>query len=226
MADRILVAATLLSLLGSLGLYAYSVSLGPAELSGQVPPEAVGSYVAISGMVREVRRSWEGGIEVELLPGGVGPAVWLALDEALVLSGPREWLLTGARVRALGVLESFRGRMEMRIEVKERLQLLAPSTLGVVWSERNLLNGSCTVFSGIAYYKNLRRESITFRLLDRSDPMLELNCSSSYYKPSEERGAWGNGSLVRVTGVLRYIGEPPVPRLYLSGGAAGVEPLD
>ncbi|MEM3042094.1 MAG: hypothetical protein QXD84_00930 [Thermoplasmata archaeon] len=227
MADRLLTAATLLSLLGSLGLYAYSVSVPPVELSGPVPPDAAGTYVSISGMVREVRRSWEGSLDVELLPGGKPPGVRLSID-ATLLEGAnlKGRLLTGARIRASGVLERFAGKMEMQIKSAARLEFLSPSTLEVLWLERGILNGSGVALAGVAYFKNLRGQSLSFRLVERSNPSLELNCSSNSYRPSEEKRPWENGTLVRVMGLLRYAGDPPAPRLYLSGGAAGVEPLE
>ncbi|MGQ9582354.1 MAG: hypothetical protein ACUVV6_02425 [Thermoplasmatota archaeon] len=225
--DRLLIGASLLSLIGSLGLYAYAVSVGPSEIHGPVPQSAIGSYVAVTGMVREVRTAWGGALEAELLPGGEEPGVWVVLEDAAsARSEAGNWLLTGARVRACGVLQQFRGRMEIRPGGSGELQLLSVSGLEVVWRESGLLNGSGVRLAGVAFFKRVWRDSLSFRILDPRNTSLELNCSSSSYRVSEERPPWSNGTLVRVTGLLRFLGDPPLPRLYLSGGAKGVEPAE
>jgi hypothetical protein len=61
--------------------------------------------------------------------------------------------------------------------------------------------------------------------MDLRVPSLEINCSASRYDLAKENPAWENGTAIKVFGWLAYPGNPPAPRVYLSGGAGGVEVL-
>jgi len=226
MTDRSLVAVSVLSLLGTLGLYGYCVLVPPELLTSPGPADKVGRYVAVEGLVREVYSARNGDIHAELLPQGRPPGVWL------VVPGEASWapelcrlLLTGARVRAEGVVGEYNGEFQLSIRGAGDVRLLGNSSLELVWGRPDLLNNTSVCFAGLAFYKDLYKNRLTFRLLDRYSPSLELNCSSSSYKITDERPRWENGTLVKVSGRLKYTGTPPSPRLYLAGGAAGVEPL-
>ena len=220
MADKLLSAATVVFLLGTLGLYAYSVNMEP-DLFG--PGTAVGSYVYVEGMVRQVKKGWGGELRAEMMPDGGGPAVWLLLDETLLeTESVRSAALTGARVRAEGVLEEYKGVPELRLANPDDLSMLQPSSLNVIWDRASVLNNSSVSFRGLAFYKHLSGDYLTFRIIDPVLTGLEVNCSATGFRILDERPHWENGTLVRVMGWLKYGVNPPVPHIYLSGGAKGV----
>jgi hypothetical protein len=84
------------------------------------------------------------------------------------------------------------------------------------------LNNTSVSFRGLAFYKHLSGDYLTFRILDPAYPGLEINCSATKFRILDERPHWENGTLVRVLGWLKYGVKPPVPHIYLSGGAKGV----
>ena len=221
MADKLLSAATVCFLLGTLGLYGYSVEMEPDMLgSGGV----VGSYVYVEGMVRQVKKGWGGTRLAEVLSDGKAPSVWLQVDDALLDTEPvSSGLLTGARVRAEGILDEYKGVKEIALAYPEDLSLLSSSSMKVVWDRAPLLNNTSVCFRGTAYYKHVSGSYLTFRLVDTTLPGCELNCSTSYYTRADETAQWDNGTTVRVIGWLRYRGDPVSPHIYLSGGAKGVE---
>jgi len=223
MSDRLLTAATVLFLLGTLGLYGYSLEVKPLKLGSG----GVGSYVYLEGMVRQVRKGWGAEIRAEVMPDGVtGEAaapVWLIADDALPDMGPvKSALLTGACVRAEGVLSEYRGVREIRLADAGDLSIQATSSLKVVWDKAALLNNTSVALRGVAYYKHVSGGYLTIKLVDPEAPGCVLDCSSSDYRLSEENPRWENGTQVTVMGKLRYRGDPPTPRLYISGGVGGV----
>lgn len=221
MADKLLTAATVCFLLGTLGLYGYSVEMEPGMVgSGGV----VGSYVYVEGMVRQVKKGWGGVRLAEVLPDGNAPPVWLQVDEALLETEPvRSGLLTGARVRAEGILDEYKGVKEIALAYPEDMSLLESSSMKVVWDRAPLLNNTSVCFRGTVFYKHVSSSYMTFKLVDTTQPGCELNCSTSYYRRADETAKWDNGTTVRVMGWLRYRGDPVLPHIYLSGGAKGVE---
>jgi hypothetical protein len=220
MADKMLAAATTFFLLGTLGLYGYALNAGP-ELFGR--NSAVGSFVYVEGTVRQVKNGWGGEREAEIRPDDGGPPVWLQLDEKLLNDElVRSAALPGARLRAEGILEEYKGTLELRPAEPEDLSLLANSSLGVIWDRTQDLNNTSVAFRGLAYYKHLSGNMLTMRIVDPADPGFEVNCSASGYRTLDERPRWENGTLVRVMGRLKYLADPLVPHLYLSGGAKGV----
>lgn len=220
MADRMLVAATAFFLLGTLGLYGYALNEGPELLGGN---SAVGSFVYIEGMVRQVKNGWGGELEAEIRPDGGGPPVWLQLDETLLANfSVRSAALTGARIKAEGILESYKGTLELRPANPEDLSVLAPSSLNAIWDCAVELNNTSVAFRGQAFFKRLSGNMLTMRIVDPACPGFEVNCSSSGYRTLEERPRWENGTLVRVMGRLKYLAGPMGPHIYLSGGAKGV----
>ncbi|MBM4249725.1 MAG: hypothetical protein FJ149_09910 [Euryarchaeota archaeon] len=226
MSDRTLVAVSICSLLGTLGLYGYAVLSPPPELSGLGPDIVPGSQVRVRGLVGEVRALSNGGLAAEILPGGHGPGVRLYVPADVDSGGHvRRTLLTGASVEADGRVEEYLGSPELVLDRAHKLRLLSGASLSFVLGRPDILANSSVCVAGWAFYKELRGTRLDFRVMDRSDTSCELNCSSTSYDIDGERLHWGNGTLVRVLGRLRYYGEPPVPRLYVLGGPAGVEPL-
>ena len=223
MSDRLLTAATVLFLLGTLGLYCYSLEVKPLKLGSG----GVGSYVYLEGMVRQVRKGWGAELRAEVMPEGVtggAPApVWLIADDALQdIERVRDALLTGARVRAEGVLSEYKGTRELQLADAADLSLLSPSSMKVVWDRTDVLDNTSVALRGVAYYKHVRGGYLTMKLVDPGAPVCVLDCSSSDYHLSEENPRWENGTQVTVMGWLRYRGDPVAPRLYISGGAKGV----
>ncbi len=226
MSDRLLLLVSLGSMLGTLGLYGYCVLAPPAEYTGLDPDVVEGSFVRVEGLVREVRELSNGALGAELLPGGRPPAVPLYLAPDTDPTGSiRAVLLTGAEVRAEGLLREYKGAMEVVLDRASGLRLLKPSSLSLAWERPDMLANASVCLAGRAYFKELAGGRLSFRILDREDGSCELNCSAASYRPADEKAAWGNGTLVRVSGRLRYSGDPPVPRLQVTGGAGGVEPL-
>jgi hypothetical protein len=219
-ADKLIAAATAFFLLGTLGLYGYALKESP-ELFGR--NSAVGSFVYIEGMVRQVRKGWGGELEAEIRPDDGGPPVWLLLDEPLLADETvRSAALTGARIRAEGTLESYKGTYELQPANARDLSILAPSSLNAIWDGACGLNNTSVAFRGIAFYKHLSGGMLTMMLVDPQFPALEVNCSASGYRTLDERPRWENGTLVRVMGRLKYLADPFGPHIYLSGGAKGV----
>jgi hypothetical protein len=226
MSDRLLMLVTLGSLLGTLGLYGYSVLAPPAVYTGLDPGAVEGSFVRVEGLVGEVRPLSNGGLGADILPGGRPPAVPLYIppeaDSAGALKG---LLLTGAVVRAEGRLQEYNGAMEVVLDRASGLRLVKASGLAVAWERPDILTNASVCLSGRAFCKELVSGRLSFCLLDPADGRLELNCTSASYRPADENVRWDNGTLVRVSGRLRYSGDPPVPRLQVVGGAGGVAPL-
>ena len=226
MSDRMLMMVSLFSLLGTLGLYGYSVLAPPAGFSGLDPDAVEGSYVRVEGLVREVRPLSNGALGAEILPGGRPPGVQLYVPAELDVGGAvRAILLTGAEVRVDGRLQEYNGEMEIVLDHAHELRMLKPSSLSLAWKRPDILANASVSFAGLAFYKELSKDRLSFRILDRTYGSYELNCSASSYYPADERPRWDNGTLVRVLGRLRYSGDPPIPRVYVLGGAGGVEPL-
>jgi len=226
MSDRLLMLVSLGSLLGTLGLYGYCLLAPPAGYDGLDPDAVAGSFVRVAGLVREVRDLANGALGAELLPHGRGPAVPLYVPPDTDPTGAvRGILLTGAEVRVDGRLQEYNGAMEVVLDRASGLRLVKASSLSVAWDRPDILANASVCLAGRAYYKELVNGRLSFRVLDLSDGSRELNCSAASYRPADEKAAWGNGTLVRVAGRLRYSGDPPVPRLQVVGGAGGVEPL-
>ncbi len=226
MPDRLLMLVSLGSLLGTLGLYGYCLLAPPADYSGLDPDAVEGSFVRVEGFVREVRELSNGALGAELLPGGRPPAVELYVPPDNDPTGTvRAVLLTGAEVRADGRLQRYNGAMEVVLERASGLRLLRASSLSVAWERPDMLANASVCLAGRAYFKELSGGRLSFCILDRAGGSNGLNCSAASYRPAEEDAPWGNGTLVRVAGRLRYSGDPPVPRLQVTGGAGGVEPL-
>jgi hypothetical protein len=220
MADKVLAAATAFFLLGTLGLYGYAVNENP-ELLGY--NSAVGSFVYVEGMVRQVKRGWGDELQAEIRPDGDRPPVWLQLDETMLSDQTvRSAALTGARVKAEGILERYKDILELRPANPDDLSILAPSSLNVVWDSASGLNNTSVAFRGIAFYKHISGSMLTMRIVDLGFPALEVNCSASGYKTMDERPHWENGTLVKVMGRLKYLASTAGPHIYLSGGAKGV----
>jgi hypothetical protein len=226
MSDRMLMLVSLGSLLGTLGLYGYCLLAPPAEYDGLDPDAVEGSLVRVQGLAREVRDLSNGALAVELLPRGGGPAVPVYLPPDIDPSGSvRRMALTGAVLRVDGRLQKYNGVMEVVVDRASALRLLKASSLSVARDRPDLLANASVALAGRAFYKEVVNGRLSFRVLDRSDGSWELNCSAASYRAADEKAAWGNGTLVRVAGRLRYSGDPPVPRLQVVGGAGGVEPL-
>lgn len=226
MPDRKLLAVSLCSLLGTLGLYGYAVLSAPPELSGFGPETVPGSQVLVRGLVGEVRALSNGGLSAMLFPGGRAPGARLYVPADVDSGGHlRRALLTGAEVEVEARVEEYLGSLELVLDHAHDLRPLGEASLSFLRDRGDLLANSSVCVAGWAFFKEHRGGRLDFRILDRADPSCELDCSSTSYDPADERSQWGNGTLVRVLGRLRYHGEPPVPRLYVLGGAGGVEPL-
>ena len=226
MSNRLLMLVSLGSLFGTLGLYGYSVLAPPAEYSGLDPNAVEGSYVRVEGLVREVKPLSNGALGVEVLPGGRLPAVPIYVPADTDPTGAiKGVLLTGAQVRVEGLLQEYNGEMEVVLDRASGLRLLKPSSLSLAWDLPDLLANASVSLAGRAFYKEVVGGRLSFRILDRTDGSCELNCSAASYRPADETRPWNNGTIVLVQGRLRYSGDPPVPRLYVVGGAGGVEPL-
>lgn len=226
MSNRLLMLVSLGSLLGTLGLYGYSVLVPPAEYSGLDPDAVEGSFVRVEGLVGEVQALSNGALGAEILPRGRPPAVPLYVPADTDPTGAiKGLLLTGAEVRVEGLLQEYNGGMEVVLQRAFGLRLLKASSLSLAWDRPDMLANASVCLAGRAFYKELVRGRLSFRLLDRADGSCELNCSASSYRPADETRPWDNGTVVLVQGRLRYSGDPPVPRLYVVGGAGGVEPL-
>jgi hypothetical protein len=226
MPDRLLMIVSLCSLLGTLGLYGYAVFAPPAEFSGLGPDAVEGSYVRVEGLVREVKPLSNGALGAEILPGGRPPGVQLYVPPELDVAGAvRATLLTGAEVRAEGRLQEYNGVMEIVLDHAQELRTIRGSSLRTAWERPDILANASVCLAGLAFYKELAGNRLSFRMMDRTDRSCELNCSAASYYPADEKVSWENGTLVLVRGRLRYYGDPPVPRLYVVGGAGGVEPL-
>ena len=224
MADRLLLTVSVLSLLGTLGLYGYAVLVPPDLLAGPGPGDSSGRYVAVEGLVREVYNGWGGELDAEILPEGRPPGVWLVVPADIDgARNVRNSLLTGAEVHVEGVIAENGGRMEMTLQDGHHYRLVAASSLGTVRSRPDLLDNVSVSLAGKAFYKKVWRDYLTFRLLDLQAPSIEVNCSASRYNVSAEDPAWENGTAIRVFGWLSYPGDPPSPHVYLSGGNKGVE---
>jgi len=225
MPDRLLMIVSLFSLLGTLGLYGYSVLAPPAEISGLGPDAIEGTYVRVEGLVGEVKALSNGALGAEILPGGRLPGVQLYVPPELDVGGDvRAMLLTGATVHAEGRLQEFNGGMEIVLDHAQELRTVRSSSLQTAWERPDILANASVRLAGLVFYKELTKGRLSFRLMDLSDRSFELNCSASSYFPADETVRWDNGTSVRVMGRLRYYGDPPVPRLYVLGGAGGVEP--
>lgn len=226
MADRILMMVSLLSLLGTLGLYGYSVLAPPAGFPGIGPGAIEGSYIRVEGLVLEVRPLLNGAMCAEILIGGRPPGVRLYIPPDTDGTGAiKGTLLTGAEVRVDGRLQEYNGELEIVLDHAHELRLLKASSLDMAWKRPDILANASVCFAGWAFYKELVKGRLHFRLLDRSNRSCELNCSATSYDPADENARWGNGTLVRVHGRLRYPGDQTVPCLYVLGGAGGIEPL-
>ncbi len=214
------------SLLGTLGLYGYSVLVPPAGYAGLGPGAVEGSFVRVEGLVSEVRPLSNGALGAEILPGGRPPAVPIYVPADTDPTGAiKGLLLTGAELRVDGLPQEYNGGMEVVLQHASGLRLLKASSLSMAWDRPDILANASVCLAGRAFYKELVQGRLSFRLLDRTDGSCALNCSAASYRPADERRPWENGTLVRVQGRLRYYGDPPVPRLYVVGGAGGVEPL-
>jgi hypothetical protein len=214
------------SLLGTLGLYGYSVLAPPVEYTGLDPGAVEGSFVRVVGLVGEVNALSNGGIGAEILPGGRPPGVAIYIPADTDPTGSiRGILLTGAEVSAEGILQAYNGAMEVVVDRAFGLRLLKASSLSLAWDRPDILANASVCLAGRAFFKELAGGRLTFRIMDRADGTCELNCSAASYRPADEKVRWENGTLVRVLGRLRYSGDPPVPRLQVVGGAGGVEPM-
>ncbi len=226
MSDRLLMLVSLGSLLGTLGLYGYAVLVPPAGLDAVGPDAVEGTFVRVEGLVTEVKALANGALGATLLPGGRAPGVAVYVPADIDPTGAvRGMLLTGAVVRVEGLLQEYNGEMEVLVDRASGLRLVKASSLSAAWQRPDLLANESVCLAGRAFYKELVGGRLSFRLMDRADGSLELNCSAGSYRAADEARPWGNGTVVRVQGRLRYFGEPPVPRLYVVGGAGGVEPL-
>ena len=225
MESRLLVLVSVLSVLGSLGLYSYAVVVRPEmELNPGNIADCNGKYVVARGSIREVVWGWDGELSVELLPGNRTPAVWLVLDDRSVVESPRgQQLLTGAVVKAEGVANRYRDRTEIGIGGPEDIEILGQSSLEIVRANAGQLGNASVCFAGVAFYKKAVYGKASFQLVDRLNPGLALNCTSSSYFPHDEARPWENGSVVRVWGHLTAENSPLGHRLVIIGGARGVE---
>jgi hypothetical protein len=225
MPDRPLLMVSVLSLLGTLGLYGYAVMAPPAEMTGIGPDAVEGAYVRVEGLVGGVNALSNGALGAEILPGGRPPGVRLYVPPELDAAGAvRARLLTGSVVRVEGRLQEYNGKLEVVLDHAHELRLLAASSLSVAWKRPDLLANASVCLAGVAFYKQIENGRLSFRLMDPTDRSCELNCTAASYYPDDEKAPWGNGTSVRVMGRMRYYGEPPIPRLSVVGGAGGVEP--
>jgi len=222
---KLLSMLSVLSVLGSLGLYGYAVIVRPEMvLTSGNAADCSGKYIVTNGMVREVLRGWDGELSVEVLPADGAPSVWLLIESETLMSSPRvKDLLTGAQVRAEGVASIYKGHIEIHVNGPDDIEVQRQSSLAVIESSGALLKNTGVCFTGMAFYKKLSSGRLSFQLVDRLEPLLAVNCTSSSYFPGDERIPWENGTMVRVTGRLASDAYGKLSRLVIIGGARGVE---
>lgn len=111
---------------GTIGLYAYAISLGPRALPlAQISAKDEGTTVRTQGLVGTPRVTSNGGLNFNLTdPAGGGLLKVYIPGEVFGLIPNRGQIVLGASVEVTGRVQEFRGSLEIRVEGKDDARVL------------------------------------------------------------------------------------------------------
>lgn len=127
--SRLLTILVIGSLLGSAGLFVYSLSIKPMTKDiGEIGPGDIGSHISVSGFVATVSVNSWGDLSIILTDGEAYIHVYVPEEK----SSKEERLLPGAFVSAEGEVQLYAGELEIFVTSPRGIRVLKESTSDLV----------------------------------------------------------------------------------------------
>lgn len=141
--SKLLTILVIGSLLGSTGLFVYSLSLEPVTKDvGEVGPGDVGSHISVNGFVAKVWTNSRGDLNIILTDGEAYIRVYVPEEK----SSNQESLLPGALISAKGEVQLYAGELEVFVTSPGGIRILKESTSDLI--PLNILAEMPEVFAG------------------------------------------------------------------------------
>ncbi|MHA2433591.1 MAG: hypothetical protein ACXADO_10220 [Candidatus Thorarchaeota archaeon] len=175
------------SLLGSLGLFVYSLSLEPVTKEiREIGPEDVGSHISVSGIVAKVWTNSRGDLNLILTDGEAYIRVYIPEEK----SCKEEALLPGAFVSAEGEVQLYAGELEIFVTSTGSIRILKESTSDLV--PLKILAEMPEVFAG----EEVRVQGLVQNIqVIRSDRMLNLSDEGLWVEAEVQKDVSFEGSV-------------------------------
>lgn len=122
--NRLLTLLVTLSLVGTISLFAYSLSLEPVDKGiGEIGPEDVGSLVSVDGIVARVWKNSRGDLNVILADGEDYIRVYVPEER----TSQEKDLLPGALINVKGEVQLYAGELEIYVTSPASIRILKKS---------------------------------------------------------------------------------------------------
>ncbi len=123
---KLLLLVMLISLSGIIGLYGYAVSIEAKTISiADLGAEDIGSLVEVEGYLKEVNAWDDGDLNLVLVDYDSGVTIDVNVDaEAVKNLKHQEKLIPGAKIQVNGLVEDYRGDLQINVRSSEGIKLL------------------------------------------------------------------------------------------------------
>ena len=127
--NRLLRLLVIMSLVGVVGLFAYSLSLEPVDMGiGEIGTEDVGSLVSVNGVVATAWKTSRGDLSI-ILTDGVD-CIHVYIPEKSVPGDER--LIPGTVVSVSGEVQIYAGELEIFVTSSTNIRIVKESTSGSI----------------------------------------------------------------------------------------------
>ncbi|UCF08824.1 MAG: hypothetical protein JSW28_03795 [Thermoplasmata archaeon] len=183
---KLLLIVIIVSLTGILGIYFYAVSIESKTMSiADIGYDDLGSFVEVEGHIKEVDAQSGGDLLFALVDYDSGKTMDVRIDSGAAENLERqEKLIPGAKIRVSGLVEDYKGTLQIRVMSSEGIKLLKTAqsntlSLDVILERPEVFSGVYVVVKGrvwdIETIESI--EAITFTLQNSSESgYYSVNC--------------------------------------------------
>lgn len=155
---RLLLIVILIALCGVFGLYVYAVSIESKTMSiGDLDSGDIGSMVEVEGHVMDVELWSSGDMSLHLIDRDSGKIVEVTIDSDTADDlNNQDKLVPGAKLRVSGLVEDYKGELQIHVMSTEGITLLNTAhenvlPLGILLDRPEIFEGSYVVVRGTVW---------------------------------------------------------------------------
>ncbi len=235
---KLLLLVILITLSGILGIYGYAVLIQAKTVSiADLGWRDLGSLVEVEGHIKEVSVWKEGDLNLVLVDYESGKTIDVIVDsEAVKNLEHQEKLIPGAKVRVNGLVEDYKGNLQINVRSSEGIKLLQTAQsntlpLDVILERPEVFEGVLVIVQGNVWdIEEIGSISaFTFTMQNSSEGQYySVNCIVFNTTELRDRDDMRiqNGDEVRFTGFFEYYQQKGTWQIQSYEGKESLEKID
>lgn len=231
---KLLMLVIVLSLTGLLALYSYAVSIESKSISlDELSEGDINSLVTVEGYIKDVESSSYSDLILTLTDYESNKTVETIIEsDTLSKIEDKESLLPGAKIKVHGVVEEYKGELQIRISSSDGLEVLQKPglesiPLDILLDRPYLYEGAIVSVNGTVHEVQGMSSAFQFEL--KGSGGYSIHCYiTDIDEPLRDRDGKliYEGDHVKITGTFKYYANKAIFEIFSNQGNEALEKFD